>query len=368
MREGSTLYYLFSDHLGSTSIVTNDSGSIVSEQKYKAWGETRYTSGTNPSEYTYTGQYSYTNDFGLMYYNARFYDPSLGRFAQADSIIPSGLQGLDRYTYVGNNPVNYIDPSGNVPVDCYGTDYCGSNFASVILNSGEAPSLTSSSDPGFNDLYSGEELYQVFELMKGCADCWWNVNGDFTIETFIGFIIMAEGSGDEQAYKALEQIYAQRLYVGGGSGETGPYCPSGTCFNGVFNYLAATSGSARFLIQSYHPERGNLDIHRYMGPQSIGLYSLQGNSQEVEQAITTANNLGGYALQPTTLYGFNIGPSEYGLVSMGGKISEISSNVRNSSTYIPEYSINGLSTNLVYLYANDAFYYSINQQNYWLGQ
>jgi len=46
-----------------------------------------------------------------MFYNARWYDPVLGRFAQADTIFPPGVQGLDRYAYVGNNPVRYSDPS-----------------------------------------------------------------------------------------------------------------------------------------------------------------------------------------------------------------------------------------------------------------
>jgi RHS repeat-associated protein len=66
------------------------------------------------TEYTYTGQYSHAADFGLMFYNARWYDVSLGRFAQADSIVPPGVQGLDRYAYVNNSPMNYVDPSGHV--------------------------------------------------------------------------------------------------------------------------------------------------------------------------------------------------------------------------------------------------------------
>ncbi len=48
-----------------------------------------------------------------MYYNARWYDPALGRFAQADTIVPGGVQGLDRYAYVNNSPMNYTDPSGH---------------------------------------------------------------------------------------------------------------------------------------------------------------------------------------------------------------------------------------------------------------
>ncbi|MBE7435990.1 MAG: RHS repeat-associated core domain-containing protein [Anaerolineales bacterium] len=78
-----------------------------------------------PTNYTYTGQYSYTQDFGLMFYNARWYDPSLGRFAQADSIIPPGVQGLDRYAYVNNSPVNYVDPSGHICVESDGDSDVG---------------------------------------------------------------------------------------------------------------------------------------------------------------------------------------------------------------------------------------------------
>ncbi len=78
-----------------TSIVTDAAGTVNSDTKYKAWGDVRYASGTNPTDYTYTGQYSHAADFGLMFYNARWYDPSLSRFASADSIVPAGVQGFN---------------------------------------------------------------------------------------------------------------------------------------------------------------------------------------------------------------------------------------------------------------------------------
>ncbi len=58
-------------------------------------------------------------DFGLMFYNARWYDPALGRFAQADSVVPGGVQGYDRYAYANNSPVVYSDPSGHCPILCW---------------------------------------------------------------------------------------------------------------------------------------------------------------------------------------------------------------------------------------------------------
>lgn len=75
-------------------------------------GETRYSAGTLGTDYQYTGQRK-VEDIGLYFYNARWYDPALGRFAQADTIIPPGGQGLDRYAAMNNNPVKYVDPSGH---------------------------------------------------------------------------------------------------------------------------------------------------------------------------------------------------------------------------------------------------------------
>lgn len=50
-----------------------------------------------------------------MFYGARYYDPGLGRFLQADTIVPQpgNPQSLNRYSYGSNNPVKYIDPSGH---------------------------------------------------------------------------------------------------------------------------------------------------------------------------------------------------------------------------------------------------------------
>jgi RHS repeat-associated protein len=115
LRESGTLYYLFSDHLGSTGVSYRAWDGQTVRQLYTAWGQVRYNSGSLPTKYTFTGQYSYTGDFGLLFFNARWVDPLLGRFAQADSIVPNPGNPLDwdRYSYVRNNPLRYVDPSGH---------------------------------------------------------------------------------------------------------------------------------------------------------------------------------------------------------------------------------------------------------------
>jgi RHS repeat-associated protein len=129
VKKNGTLTYLLTDQLGSTSVAVNTSGTKTSEVRYKPWGEVRYAwnlapTGGLPTDYTFTGQKSYMDDptttntegFGLMYYNARWYDPALGRFISPDSIVPSstqGVQALDRYAYANNAPTRYTDPSGH---------------------------------------------------------------------------------------------------------------------------------------------------------------------------------------------------------------------------------------------------------------
>jgi len=122
MRVGeSTWYFLLTEHLTSTAITATSAGSKSAELRYKAWGENRYTYGTTPTSYHFTGQRE-ESTIGLYFYNARWHDPALGRFAQPDTLVPDpgNPQALNRYTYVTNNPLRYRDPSGHALEDGYG--------------------------------------------------------------------------------------------------------------------------------------------------------------------------------------------------------------------------------------------------------
>jgi RHS repeat-associated protein len=72
--------------------------------------------GETPTDYTYTGQRSEAA-LGLMYYVARWYDPHIAHFVQADTIVPGAGNpaAWDRYAYVFNNPLRFTDASGHIP-------------------------------------------------------------------------------------------------------------------------------------------------------------------------------------------------------------------------------------------------------------
>jgi RHS repeat-associated protein len=133
MQRGSDgVKYLLGDHLGSASVALNADGTLYGTQGYKPWGEVKFTDGAMPTEYTFTGQYSYVSSFGMMYFNARWYLPELGRFNQPDSIIPEQQQGTiawDRLAGLNNNPVRYNDPSGHMADDGCRTEGCEGNKA-----------------------------------------------------------------------------------------------------------------------------------------------------------------------------------------------------------------------------------------------
>ena len=122
MRKGTDVYYLHGDHLGSTSLTTDASGNPVAQARYLPYGQERWITGTLTTDFTFTGQRA-ERGFGLMDYNARYYDPYLNRWISADTIVPQpgDPQALNRYSYVNANPLRFRDPSGHYECeDAYG--------------------------------------------------------------------------------------------------------------------------------------------------------------------------------------------------------------------------------------------------------
>ena len=123
--------YIHPDHLGSTNVVTNASGTVVQTLDYFPFGAQRINSGSNATNRQFIGQF--TDNSGLSYLNARYYEGSRGQFLSEDPSFlavgdPSKLRqvtGLDQRTFLADphlansssygrdNPITNKDPSGN---------------------------------------------------------------------------------------------------------------------------------------------------------------------------------------------------------------------------------------------------------------
>jgi RHS repeat-associated protein len=140
---GSPAGYYHHDGLGSVIAMTNAAGTITGSQRFDAWGNDGGATGAI-QQYGYTGREP--DGTGLIYYRARYYDPTIGRFLQKD---PIGLQGgLNQYAYVANNPINLVDPLG----------LAASPLASQLVATSRSYAAANADD-GANDAGNGEGFY-----------------------------------------------------------------------------------------------------------------------------------------------------------------------------------------------------------------
>jgi RHS repeat-associated protein len=107
------LRFSHGDHLGSTNLVTDSAGAVIEVSENTPYGTLYAHQGAATSPQQFTGQ-RLDPSTGLHFYSARYYDSQLGRFISPDPFVqaPADPQTLNRYSYVRNNPVKYIDPSG----------------------------------------------------------------------------------------------------------------------------------------------------------------------------------------------------------------------------------------------------------------
>lgn len=119
------LNFLLRDHQGNVTAVATGNGALLETLSYDGWGKRRnpstwqsaatgsfLTAGATPRGYT---SHEHLDHVGLIHMNGRVYDPEIGRFISADPFVqfPDSTQGLNRYSYVLNNPASYVDPSGH---------------------------------------------------------------------------------------------------------------------------------------------------------------------------------------------------------------------------------------------------------------
>jgi RHS repeat-associated protein len=169
MIKGPDVSYYHKDHLGSSTVMTDASGTRLETTDYMPFGNQRKNTGADVSNYKFTDQ-ELDAEIGLYNYNARMYDPIIGRFISPDSIVPYPFasQSYNRYSYCRNNPLIYIDPIGNTDVVSYG-DLSWSDDDKVDKNSNA--STSSNLIDAIND---------IVDVCKGIFDSFANPSGIVT--------------------------------------------------------------------------------------------------------------------------------------------------------------------------------------------
>ena len=109
------VFYYFSDHLKTASVVTDSLGNIKSESDFYPWGGELQFTNNDSNHYKFTGK-ERDSETGLDYFGARYYSNALGRWVSADPFMASARvsepQTWNRYSYVHSNPLAFIDPTG----------------------------------------------------------------------------------------------------------------------------------------------------------------------------------------------------------------------------------------------------------------
>ncbi len=212
------LRFLHKDHLGSVTTITAENGSIVEDLSYQAFGDRRnsdWSDATTPlssetSHHGFTG-HEHLDDLGLIHMNARLYDPKLGRFMTADTVIPTkdNLEAFNRYTYVYNNPLSLTDPSGNSPAG--GAGRMGGMAPRMQANLNiSAASNQNYNEPVHNSAIAGisnskSSGNSLFDIARGAANIFIDtLNGVFAAEA-ARFDSVYESRGLENPMVPLKQ-------------------------------------------------------------------------------------------------------------------------------------------------------------------
>nr|WP_258536494.1 RHS repeat-associated core domain-containing protein [Leptospira noguchii] len=117
LNEAGALAYYLTDQVDSVSTVLDDEGNTLSLMQYLPYGETFVQRGDLNFSPKFNSQ-ELDRESGFYFFNARYYDPGIGRFTSADTIIDGEFdtQGWNRFSYVKGNPIGAKDPTGHLGV------------------------------------------------------------------------------------------------------------------------------------------------------------------------------------------------------------------------------------------------------------
>jgi RHS repeat-associated protein len=217
-RTGSTSVFYVFDSEGSVSQRTDSSGNILSDHLYSAFGE--QLSGSQTDAFGYRAQFGYysDNETGLQLLTHRYYDPTRGRFVTRDPISYDG--GVNLYSYVTNNPINFLDPLGLAKLVYWGPAKDSKRgHVALLLDDGTYisywPTCFFGKDPQpFKQCPSREADYEKDKADEGRDPFFIHIDG-LNERAIKDWWNNGKGHGDFSLMNNCSDIVGQALKVGG---------------------------------------------------------------------------------------------------------------------------------------------------------
>jgi len=198
-------------------------------------------SGTTPTAYRYTGQ-RWEAGLGLYFYRARWYDPTLGRFVQPDTVVPdpANPQGLNRYAYARNSPLRYTDPTGHF---WWAVGAAVGAVVGAVIGYGVQV---------YNNVASGMDLGSALTT---------NIDWKPIVGGAVGGAVVGSGVG------LIAEAAAGAAAVEAGTAAATAACADGDCTNEV-GAVVQTAQNAAQAVQSVwqlDPLQRGQELHRMLG-------------------------------------------------------------------------------------------------------
>ena len=151
-------YFYHKDHLGGSLLVTSSTGAVIQQVSYLPFGEVflEKRNGDWSSPYLFNGK-ELDEETGLYYYGARYYDPRTSVWLSVD---PLAEKTFEPYSYVGNNPIRYIEPDGRMAVE----------FDTDLYNTGGKKIGTDGVDNGVKMVVTDKKEARQISKIKGNVD------------------------------------------------------------------------------------------------------------------------------------------------------------------------------------------------------
>ena len=296
LRDG-TSYRLFTDHLGSVRLVVEAmTGALVQQIDYDAYGRILYDSNPGFQPFGFAGGL-YDPQTGLTRFGARDYDPEVGRWTSKDPIgFAGGSAGL--YTYVGNDPVNFADPSGLFEPSAQSYRACQSSVQTAANVTATGVLLSGVADSSLRHLAAFLSYGAVKGIGSlGCAATHSLVIDELSLEEQAGFGLQAasaatlfpRGMRFQAPPSSLPEVAAGdilppapgRSFLYQEVGATGEHLKFGITGNPATRYTAAQLAGGRLRIIAQGAREDMLALERSLhetlpiGPEEGQMFYVQ---------------------------------------------------------------------------------------------